>query len=95
MLDNLIARGYTIVIHLGARINDLTLAALHRSETILTPSAEGAKAEHEALLQQLTAAGLHERIQPQAMPIPAAAPVRGRRQVRPREQATNPLPVAA
>ncbi len=95
VLDNLIARGYTVVIHLGARINDLTLAALRRSETILTPSADGAKAEHEALLQQLTAAGLHERIQPQATPTPAAAPARGRRQVRPREQAANPLPVAA
>lgn len=103
VLDNLVARGYTVVVHLGSRINDLALTALHHSETILTVSADGAKAEYKALLDQLAAAGLHERVRQQAdktMPAPAVSAQRagqahGQQQTRVKKQAPNRLPVAA
>lgn len=103
VLDNLVERGYCVVIHLGTQVNDLCMTALRRAETILTIAADGATEEHEVLLAQLAAAGVRERVQPQGGE-PAAALIppaqgterpRGRKQPQAKETSISPLPVAA
>ena len=58
VLDNLVGRGYHVVIHAGSRIDELSLTALRRSETIWTVTTDDNREAHEALIQQLTAAGI-------------------------------------
>ncbi|MEZ4539394.1 MAG: response regulator [Chloroflexota bacterium] len=59
MLDNLVGRGYHVVIHAGSRVNELSLTALHRSETIWTMATDDSRDAYEALIREMTAAGIH------------------------------------
>ena len=59
VLDNLVGRGYHVVIHAGSRVNELSLTALHRSETICTMATDDSRDAYEALIREMTAAGIH------------------------------------
>lgn len=58
VLDILIARGYHVVIHVGGKIDELTLTAMRRSETIRVATADEKAGAFEALRARLTAAGI-------------------------------------
>ncbi|MBP6016310.1 MAG: response regulator [Candidatus Promineofilum sp.] len=59
VLDNLVGRGYHVVIHAGSRINELSLTALRRAETIWAVTADENREAYEALIGEMTAAGIH------------------------------------
>ncbi len=58
VLDNLVGRGYHVVVHAGSRINELSLTALRRSETIWAVASDENREAHEALIREMTAAGI-------------------------------------
>ena len=65
ILDILMARGYHVVIHVGGKIDELTLTAMRRSEAIRVASADEMAGAFEALRARLPAAGIFdERIAP-------------------------------
>lgn len=102
VLDNLIGRGYHVVIHAGSRINELSLTALRRSETIWAVTTNGNREAHETLIREMTAAGVrHETIRTGAgeavdyrTPAAAGAAWRDRQLVRRAEPATQLAVVA-
>lgn len=58
VLDNLIARGYRVIIHLGTEVNELTQVALSRSETIWLAATSDDHQERETLIAAMTGAGV-------------------------------------
>lgn len=103
-LDVLKVSGYHVIIHLGRDVDDLTLVALERSETIWAASADGGLEEYEVLLAALNAAGvprerilsvLGETTELHAPEYQPAARARERKQVRPVEPAVSQLAAVA
>ena len=65
LLDNLLARGYYVVMHLGNGVDSLTRAALKRSETIWLAATSDDQDERETILGAMAAANIpHDRIRP-------------------------------
>lgn len=100
VLDNLKKSGYYVIIHLGTKVDDLTLVALERSETIWAASVDEGPDEYAALMARINAAGIpDERIlsargettelHAPAYQLPARS--RERKQTRPVEPAVGQL----
>lgn len=62
ILDNLIGRGYFVVVHLDSQVNPLNLCVLQRAETIWIASAEDGQAGTQLLMKELTAAGISREL---------------------------------
>jgi CheY-like chemotaxis protein len=77
-LDLLKEQGYYVVVHLGSVVDELTLTAMRRAETIYAASGGEALDEYEALLDAITAEGIAgEQILPtqsEAEALPAGRP---------------------
>lgn len=74
LLDNLIERGYFVVVHVGRRIDDLTLTALSRAESIWMAARDAQRDDTDMLLSEMAAAGIpRERIQ---VPVTEKNPTR-------------------
>lgn len=105
ILDNLVGRGYFVVLHLGTRVDPLNLIALQRSETIWVAATEDGQPGIESLQAEITAAGIRREliIPTQGMPATIYGPLgaasatrpRGRKKTRALEPATGRLAVVA
>lgn len=60
VLDNLVTRGYYVVVHLANQMDELNLTALRRAETIW--AAGDARDEYESILAAMTAAGIRREL---------------------------------
>lgn len=93
VLDLLKKNGYYVVVHLGTRIDELTLTAVNRSEAVWMAATDATYEEHEAQRTALLAAGIaREQLlltQDTAAPAPTPARARARKQ-----QGRSPEPVA-
>lgn len=105
ILDNLVGRGYFVVLHLGTRVDPLNLSALQRSETIWIAATEDGQSGIESLQGEMTAAGIRPEliIPTQGMPATILSALdtaligrsRGRKKSRTLEPATGRLAVVA
>ena len=96
VLDNLVGRGYHVVIHAGSRINELSLTVLRRAETIWVAATDENPETYETLIKEMTAAGIRR----ETISAGAGAPGESRRSVttgaiwRERQPARRPEPAA-
>lgn len=87
VLDNLVERGYYVVVHVGTEINELSLTALRRSETFWASPADNSADAYDALVETLAAAGIaRERIQSPAGNVANARATQATATARPRER---------
>ena len=94
--------GYYVVVHLGTRVDELTLAAMHSAETVWTDTDGATGDEVESLLDGLMAAGIPDEhivttVEPAARPTPAqsgAARARDRKNARSKEPVVGALAAA-
>lgn len=96
VLDLLKERGYYVVVHLGTHVDELTLTAAIRSESIWMAASDNTREENEAQQATLLAAGIaREQLLPTqdtAAPAPTPARARARKQqARSLEPVTAPL----
>ncbi|CUS04717.2 putative Response regulator receiver protein [Candidatus Promineifilum breve] len=88
--------GYYVVVHLGTRVDALTLTALHNAETVWADTDGATNDEHETLLDALTAAGIADerivatRVEHSTRPTPAKN-ARERKAIRSKEPAVGVL----
>lgn len=80
VLELLRTEGYYVVVHLGTRVDELTLTAMRRAETVWADTDGATDDEVEVLLANLTAAGIAEE------QIVATAPRTAPPQTRARER---------
>ncbi len=58
VLDNLTARGYQVILHLGSKVDDVGRLALSRAETVWAATRDESAAECQALLAALAVGGV-------------------------------------
>lgn len=100
VLDLLKENGYYVVVHLGTRLDELTLTAVNRSESIWMAAGDNTCEEHEAQQATLLAAGIaHEQLlltHNTVVPNPPPSRARARKQqARSLESVAAPLAVVA
>lgn len=96
VLELLRKEGYYVVVHLGTRVDELTLTAMRRAETIWADTDGATDDEIEVLLNDLMAGGISEEqvVATAPRPAPAQTRTRERKNTRAKEPAVGLLAAA-